>query len=920
MLYNQQQQGFNQNPGGVPYGGTPAHPQVYVGDVMQQYVPLITAKLYNDMVQRGTQYTQYMASLYTQNGYNNELLAEAIAIVADYAEYMMATSNSNFNSIIDGIVQDSNTAILEHHYRNNASKIPVPVLQAEAIRYQAIRSKMANLRPKINEFKRSREKSVSQYNQQMNNQPGNFPMPQQGGLYPQQQNMNQQQFNEHQQHLFDQQQYQQYQAMSHAQRQFQQPRVAVQQPGSSAFAQQVNQNMMAQQQPHQPWQSQQTWQPPQPQGFGNQAGMFNNIMTPQQQAQFMMQQQGFRNQPNVGQFATSTNSMQQMQQPPMAKLSNTSGYNPMPAFDHESLNPTQPTRQPQNPFDNHNKQFANHKQTQPQSQPSNISVYEQKVRQLANTLELPGNSASLSWLEDAINQVDPSNGLISKKNAYSEINRGAKPIQPTGAYDPKREVDLTAIKVNHTPGSASDNFATQMRDAEAAKSNKRLINQPDGTRVMVSEDEIQAFAQEFPNEDINTVDYKAYKRSKTAPYPFAKANLDGTWIVHISDFDKITNKGRFSRPMLYPKVSCDGYYVVDASGTIIDFFSRPRNEKENDVDYALHDDSKFFAPLTSRDVNIKADDTKMLETFAKLQVEQKVEEVIESIESQADVLKAGEMAMVVDKTIAFDDQVNGNLLGDDYYTIGYNKLRASMEGREYRAKNLAFRYAHVHLYQWHVEDSSLPLVKRLRYKDSYVDILSTLNTLSEQESFPDAWFTRINDAATRYVNRVIKNRYPLSESETFSIKSFCLDIESAIEEMDALGYGDDFNHTAKQLAQTLLFTWLDTSIIYQDYFNVGESDDKDDSNEISAASFGIVRDVTIIPLHSREIPLYVQKNECLLTEHGFKALWDIAKDRIENKNTNVAEVLIVTSDNRHMYISETVTDGIYLITDKSVFE
>ena len=101
MYYNQQQQGFNQNPGGVPYGSAPAHPNINVGAVIQPHIPLITAKLYNDLISRNTQYTQYMATLYSQNGYNNELLAEVIAMVAEYAEYQMSVGNRSFETVID---------------------------------------------------------------------------------------------------------------------------------------------------------------------------------------------------------------------------------------------------------------------------------------------------------------------------------------------------------------------------------------------------------------------------------------------------------------------------------------------------------------------------------------------------------------------------------------------------------------------------------------------------------------------------------------------------------------------------------------------------------------------------------------------------------------------------------------------------
>lgn len=917
MYYNQQQQGFNQNPGGVPYGNAPAHPNINVGPVIQPYLPVITAKLYNDLMSRNTQYTQHMAQLYGQNGYNNEILAEVITMVAEYAEYLMASSNRSFEQVIDEVVQDCNTAVLENHYRTNPTKIPVPVTQAEAIRQQAIRSKMSALRPKILEYLKRRENNnMNQYNQPQH-QTGMYPLPQQGGMYPQQQMMTPMQAQEHQHRLMQQQQYQQQlmqqQQSQQYQGQYMNQSQAPQQPGGSAFAQSVMRK------------TQQASQAYQPQ-FGGQ------MMSPQ-----MQQPQGFNGHPGFqpgypqthsnnhpGQFATNTNQMQQLhQQPaPSTKLAR-SGYDPMPMIDQTQLkvNTTPParTQQPQDPFE-YNSQFMAAKRavniTPPQ--PPKMSDYEIKVRQLADRMGLPPNGSSLDYLEDAINRMDPSNGVISKRSAYAEIDRTAKPVEPAGPYARDIDLDDESIQVTQVAGDASDNFATRIRDQIAAQSDKQFVRQADGSYITVSKTMAQQFQQDRPGQDINQTDLKAYKAERAAPYPFATLNLNGEWVVPSERYDDIKHKGIFVVPATYLLYCTTGHYIVDDNGKIVDFFSRPVNKKEEDMDMDLHDDTRFFTPMTTRDAKNKMDEDKLLTTFAKLQVEQKVEQVIQEIEEMGDVLNVDDDVMVVDKTIIFDEQVNGNLLGDDYYTIAYNRLREETEGIKYTSENLAFRYVHAHMYPWNLKGSDLATAKSLRYKEDYEGILEVLTALSDDDAFPASWFNLLNDTATKYVNNVIKTRYPLDDDETFYIKSFCLDIDSAIEEMKLFGYEKDFRSTARKLSQTLLYSWLNGNTVYDNYF--GEDSDDSDSDSASAASFGILRDITIVPLHSRDIPLYTQKSKCLLTEHGFKPLWEIARDRVQNKNTNVSEIVIVTSDNRHMYINETITPGIYMLTSKSVIE
>lgn len=927
MYYNQQQQGFNQNPGGVPYGSAPAHPNINVGAVIQPHIPLITAKLYNDLISRNTQYTQYMATLYSQNGYNNELLAEVIAMVAEYAEYQMSVGNRSFEMVIDEVIQDCNTAVLEHQYRTNPNKIPVPVTQAEAIRQQANRSKMTALRPKINEFKKRRESNnMNQYNQPQH-QPGMYPLPQQGGMYPQQQQMTPMQMQEHQRLLMAQQQYQnqlaqqqQYQGQPQYQQQHMGHQQAVQQPGSSPFAQSVMRKMQSAPQAYQPQFGGQQM-PPQ---FQNQAQGFHQ---PQFNNQPAYQQGYHQPHPNQhpGQFATNSNQMQQMQQqPPTTKMSQ-SGYDPMPMIDQSQLNvastlPPKQADRPNDPFE-YNSQFMAEKRevniapVRTHNEP--MGDYEIKIRQLAEQMGLPGRGASLDYLEDAINKMDPANGLVSKRSAYVQVDKTATAVEPAGPYS--RDVDLNdeSIQVTQVTGDASDNFATHIRDQIAAQSDKQFVRQADGTYITVSRTMAQQFEQDRPGQDIKQADLKAYKAERAAPYPFATMNLKGEWVVPSERYNDIKHKGVFVVPATYLLYSTTGHYIVDDEGKIVDFFSRPVNKKEEDMDINLHDDTRFFTPMTTRDVKNKMDEQSLLDTFAKLQVEQKVEQVIQEIEEMGDVLDVDDDVLVVDKTVIFEEQVNGNVLGDDYYTIAYNRLREETDGIKYKAENLAFRYVHAHMYPWTLKGKDLATAKSMRYKEDYEGILETLNQLSEDDAFPASWFNLLNDTATKYVNNVIKTRYPLDDNETFYIKSFCLDIESAIDEMKLFGYENDFRSTARKLAQTLLYSWLKGNTVYDNYF--GEDDDSD-STDGSSASFGILRDITIVPLHSRDIPLYTQKSKCLLTEHGFKPLWEIAKDRVENKNTNVSEIVIVTSDNRHMYINETTTPGIYMLTSKSVIE
>lgn len=965
MSYNQHQQGFSQNPGGVPHGGIPTFPNVPVGESMQPYLPLMAAKIYTDMAGRGTQYTQYMASLYSANGYHNPVFEEIIVMVADFADYSMATYHRSFNEVIDSVVQDCNNMLLESHHRNNPQKIPVQLTEAEKNRYRAAKTKLDALRMKISEFLKHKVSNMNQYPQhqqqpqfqggyqQAPQQPqyqGGYPHPQQNQMSVQQQQALWQQ--QQQQALWQQQQAQQ--AQHYQQQPYNGGRMP-NQPGGSDFAQRVANRMNPQQ--RQP----QYQQPYQPQY--QQQGTYTPPMSPQQQwqqqqwQQQQMNQQAYGNQPfqqgqpHPGQFAYNPQQQQhhqpQQQQPNMLS---SSGYDPMPMVDETKLHSTQ--RDNSDPFAANAAIIQQQRGAQQQPQQSNDKPaqatssfttgasfsqptkpnpststlaerkYERKVRAQADELGLP-EDASLSYLEAEITRMLPNNGFISSRNAYSEAKTMNHSAPASGPYasnnkdvmtDEQLEVFAIATDYNH------DTFAAKVLETTAKGSQGRLVKQPDGTHDWMSYTDIKAFEAQFPGVPLDGIDVKRFKSKP--PYEFAVMNMNSEWTVEAKFYKQIPHKGSFTVSAVYPVHSSVGMYVVSDKGVIIDFYSRPKNTtEESNVDYNSHDDRRFFDAMSPKDLNQSADDTRMIEAFANLQVAQKVSEVIDEVERQAGVMSGDNAALIINKTVELEDDVHGNILEDDYYIMAKSAMKDAMGDMEYDTADVSYRYKHVHMYPWYVKGDDLKEVRKLRYKEDYLEIGKILIALSELDNFPASWFNRLNDVATRYVNDVIATQYPLAANEFFHIKSFALDIKDAVDEMEKLGYGDSFEATAKRLTNTLLYVWDNTNPTFSEYFpdvNEDNENDDDDSSKVSTAGFGIVRDITVIPLHSRSLPLYAEKDKCLLTKQGFSKLWEVAHERMQNRDPRVTETIIVTSDNRHMYISETAVEEVYAITKHSI--
>lgn len=963
-MYQQQQQGFNSSPGGVPHNNVPAYPNAEVGPVMEQYLPIMSAKLYGDMASRGTAYTNVMAGEYARNGFINNLFEDALVILANYVEYSMAQANRPFSSIIDSAVVDCNNALLENQHRSNPQLQSIPLTAEETVRYKAAKSKMDSMRMAISQFLKNKGTNMNQNYTQGNNFQNQQP--------------NNQQMN------WQQQQYQQWLAQQQALQQAMQHQPTQMQQMSPQQQQQYQQWLMQQQQqgghqgnfnPNQQ-QGNRFMQRMTQQNFGGQSTNFNNSpfhgnqqfngqmhnmqpgfnpginamqnrMMHQQQQQYHNHGFGQFNPNNPGNLAVNTNQMNAQQQTPQPQYASLQGsnYDPMPTIDTAALHGSQQQQKGNtvDPFARNSQIMKDHNQaiggdsftqgasysqpTKPNPSTSAESGYEAKVRAYANQIGLPGDESTLSYLEAMITEMRPHNGFISKKNAYSEVDSYTKPPAPSGFYDGKQDIDSEATVVVTSDNMLGENFqafvnsATATRDELSAKSDKVVLRQPDGTMVVRPSSFVQQFNNNNPGVDIETVD--VVSASRNPPYEFASLSMvDGYWTVPAKYYSQIKDKGLFTSPVVYPVYSTEGRYVLNDEGVIVNFRTiKNKLGKENSVDFEKHNDARFFEPLTAKDAEAVPDEAKMLETFVALQVEHKVADVLAALEEQSGVINGEGREITISDTIKLDGQVPGNIVGDDYRGLAISKLYEDMGEMDevVTYNNACIRYKHTYFYPLSTNEKDMTVMRKLRYKDNYLDIADILLQIKDNPDMPDAWFTLLNDIATKYINHVVATYFPLADNEVFTIDSFCLDIEDVISEMTELGYGDQFQETAKYLVDTALYTWDNDSETVSTYLEYKGAPNERNIDDPSSPSFGIVRDVSTIPLHSNDVPLHSEKDKFLLTEAGFESLWNVADQIFETCDKRTSEVIIVTSDNRSMYLNKTVVEGIYAITKKSMF-
>lgn len=892
-FYNPGAQGFGQQ-GGVPYNGAPAVPQVTLSPNMQPFLPTIISKMHQDMANRQTAYSNYMLNVYAQNSYSNPVITKAAMMIADLVEYRAVHEGVNPTVIMDDSVNLINTISMMEYYRSQNGQIPVSLTPEEQMRMTAADTQMQSMKPALRQFAELRNANQRQANNILATPTPNQ-MSQQGFGFPTQPSFGQptmpstgfqgfgqpqgfQGFGQPQNNAF-----QGFQGFGH----------------TNPAMQQINNNLsrMATGNPHQI-------------GVMNQMTQMNKPLS-----------------------SPGIDAMPAIDVEKLHRIGTTPQTNAVPTH-HQSMDP-RPTPPPQasnsyGGFDHLASIDSKITNTHATTAPKASLTYEQRVNEVFKELGYEPGSVSFSMMEDIITQQRPDNGFIDKRNAFSELKTFNRAPEPTGAYKPTPE-EVQSVITSATASRASS-FAEMVHQTLDTKpgDEKVLIKQPGGTQAYVRKSKVEEFNRLYPELDITQHNINA--PIVPAPYPFAERNLAGSWIVSGANYKLIpaNKRGIYFCSCAYISTTSP-FYIVDNDGKIVGFYVTP-NEEDLDMNFNDHDDTKFFPTLSVADVGFKNDDAKTLEAFANLQVEQKVEEVISSINEKSGIIEGDDSALVINTSVVVDEQVSGSYVGDDYYSLAYAALTASMADVEYLCEDISIRYKHVHMYPWSISENDLKLISELKHNTDYLDIARILEEINSRNTIPSSWFTRLNDVATRFINNVLFHKLNLPEEEQFYIRSYSLDIDSAIERLEGIGYDDaglqvgavydkTFAAFAKELTNTLLYIWDSNKNVFTDYhYNDDNIEDMDTEDSI-LASMGIVRDVTVLPIHSRDIDIHVNEdNVCILTKHGFKNLWEVARMRLDNKFDHASEVLFVTTDNRAMYLHETTNPDIILVTQSSLFE
>lgn len=950
--YSHLQQGYTGS-GGVPYNGMPTLPPIVTSKRMEEHLPAIASMIYADMNRRNTQVTTYLTSAMAVNTYHNETFTLALQLSVDYVEYLTGAKMLPLPQAINTAVPLVNDYIC-FNYVSQAPNARQMASQQELSTYSVAAEKIKSLKPEIKNYLTRGDTNVyPQYPNQGYPMPAQYPQagyPTQGqppvGViphgYPQQ----------YPQPGFPSNPNNPNGANALLTRALARSGIGpapqpVPQPAPGYYPGQppvgVVPHGYPQQYPNQGYPQQgfppgynptmqtaqavqQAWgQPQYNQGYNPAAFA---APTPTQNP-VGMQRPPVQNYPNSVQnsgniWTANPNMMTSApQQQPLTSRPVSQPYVPDMSAVARPQQPTQPTQpvQPkpvQQPVAQPAPNFSHHiQQRTPGYQPApspagtlmvdpELTRYEQRVREFAKQKGLPWNEQSIEALEWAITNMYPDNGFIDPNNPYRLRSMpNAQPVKPLAS---QQEVS------QYIQRTATDDLREM-----ASKSKGELVKQPNGDYVWLKE-------AGNPNSAVNYVSVTSqpeairnhFSNGKEPPYPFAKLNSKGEWFINEAEFNKLPKD---KRPMPYDGAIArclmrDIYFIVDDNGVVQNDFSSIKPEYQQEYEELLmnkeqHDYTRFFSQQTARDAVTEIDYTKAIEAFASAQTQSKVDELIAELEADSNAVKENGVLQISDRTLQSPRIVSGEILGDDYVAQAQTILDEYVENKA-EVTNCAVRFVHANL-SGNLQTGELAQVARgLINCTTWKQIIDVINEL---DSFANTGIaTVLNQRATNYINQQLISMFNIYPTD-FYMESFLLDILDVEEEMESRELATEFNKLATKLVLSLLYCFDSESNLFKSV--IGEMEVEDGT---VLTSFGIVRDVTVLPIHSSFISLNSEKRRAVVTEGSAPQLYELIKKTLDTAHPRAAEVLLVTNDNRIMYVNRTANSKAFAVTQNSVLE
>lgn len=361
-------------------------------------------------------------------------------------------------------------------------------------------------------------------------------------------------------------------------------------------------------------------------------------------------------------------------------------------------------------------------------------------------------------------------------------------------------------------------------------------------------------------------------------------------------------------PMMFDSEVGKGMWVINKHREIIGFTIKELPAME----YDNHDVAQYFSP--QRDGSAKIDKRRTLKILADVQKKAYIAEKLDTIEPILD--EEGNVTPASPNTYRFGDpiEIPKLLIGENTtYDYSLRLLRVEGLGDEVHEAmaDAVVNYEHQYLQPVVIGEPYASIALKLKKARTYTDVLNVLEELDEHEGIEYAW-QYINRTATEFVNNLLRFRFKL----TIEIQSFYLDYDELVDYLEENhGVSAIFSATAQELIASSLYPYSSDDEVFDDTWKDGVS-----------VAFGILSDVTILPIISDEINLPVPVPEdadavelksrltAVVSSKSYPELYRAIKHRVTNADPRASRIAFGTKDGEFFFVHKSTGESSYIIT------
>lgn len=361
-------------------------------------------------------------------------------------------------------------------------------------------------------------------------------------------------------------------------------------------------------------------------------------------------------------------------------------------------------------------------------------------------------------------------------------------------------------------------------------------------------------------------------------------------------------------PVMFDSTVSKGMWVINKHKDVVNFTVQELKAME----YDKHDVAQYFS--AQRNADAKIDKKRTMKLLADVQKKAYIAERLDTIEPMYD--EEGTVVPANDKVYRFGDpiEIPKLLIGENTtYDYSLRLLRVEGLGDEMHEamEDAVVNYEHQYLQPVVIGEPFATIALKLKKARFYKDILDVLEELHEHEGLVYAW-QYINRTATEYINKLLAYRFRLS----VEIQSFYLDYDELVDHLDEnYGISALFTSSAQELISSALYPYSADDEVFDETWKDGV-----------CVAFGILSDVTILPILSDEINLPVpvpedanaselkMRSSALVSNRSYPELFRAIKHRVSNADPRASRIAFGTKDGEFFFVQKTSNETSFIIT------